>query len=383
MNELLNIQLCKELRGVINETDIFIKDQEESKKFNLICAIMDRFDSAVVYINNHLNKPENETDFIVFMMYCCIIKDGINYIFEQLKIPLKRDNGLFKGIYEKEPLNVSTEDNFTDDKFFEYFRSLVFAHPFLTTRAIPSKIAANEIQYSPYTLIDLHGLRKENDSIGVRVYSNKRNPFSIIYSFDILKEYIKWKYNMLTDIIKGFKDIIESKEKVWKEHKVNRDLDPLEILVDIKSIMEERYIETYDVDELISDLNCESSKTENNEDIQLYKDAIINIIPEICDAVDSYNHDEVYEIIRNVIRVRPKGYPMLHYQLEKIFCYLTDYNPGENVEWGLIQAEAFAEKFAKKWVVIEPYNMSFNEIKMLTNVACYLEYQEQKTDKVS
>ena len=36
MNDLLNEQLCEKLRVVINETDIFIKDEDESKKFLFI-----------------------------------------------------------------------------------------------------------------------------------------------------------------------------------------------------------------------------------------------------------------------------------------------------------------------------------------------------------
>lgn len=53
MGNLLNQQLCDELRDVINETDIFIKDEEESEKFLFICTLMDRFDTVVKYINEH------------------------------------------------------------------------------------------------------------------------------------------------------------------------------------------------------------------------------------------------------------------------------------------------------------------------------------------
>ena len=66
----------------------------------------------------------------------------------------------------------------------------------------------------------------------------------------------------------------------------------------------------------------------------------------------------------------------MHYQLEKIYCYLND--SYANTEWGLKKAEEFANEFAKKWVIIKPREMSFDEIKMLTSVACYLEYMEQK-----
>ena len=111
MQELLNSLKCKELRAVINETDIFIKDKEESKKFNLICAIMDRFDSAIVYINKHIERPKTETDLIVFMNFCCIIKDGINYIMKVLNMEIKEDNQIFKDIYIQEPINVAKDQD--------------------------------------------------------------------------------------------------------------------------------------------------------------------------------------------------------------------------------------------------------------------------------
>ena len=73
---------------------------------------------------------------------------------------------------------------------------------------------------------------------------------------------------------------------------------------------------------------------------------------------------------------------MMHYQLEKIYGYLNYENDNsDDIEWGLKQAEAFAKEFAKKWVVIKPREMDFYEIKMLTQVACYLEYMEQKEGK--
>ena len=71
---------------------------------------------------------------------------------------------------------------------------------------------------------------------------------------------------------------------------------------------------------------------------------------------------------------------MMYYQIEKIYsCLNDDYG---DVEWGLIQAEAFANEFAKKWVTINPRSMNFDEIKLLTGVACYLEYKEQMGVKI-
>ena len=99
MNDLLNQQLCDELREVINETDIFAEDEEESKKFLLICALMDRFDTAVQYINDHQKRPNSEAELIIFIVYLCIIKDGIDYIKNVLKIEKSEDRKIFKNIF--------------------------------------------------------------------------------------------------------------------------------------------------------------------------------------------------------------------------------------------------------------------------------------------
>jgi hypothetical protein len=373
MNEFLNSKLVQDLRDVINKTDIFIKDPIEKEKFNLICAIMDRFDSSINFLNENQTFPKSENEFINFLVHVSIIRDGINKVFEVLGLKIKNDNKIFEQYYKRDLPNINKEIN--DDRFYEYFRSLAFAHPFVTNRSIPNVIDKTEIQYSPYVLINLGYFWKDKNSIGVEVYSNKRNSFSISFPFEKLKEYVKWKYEMILDIILEFENIINKKEKVWKQHKVKRNLPDIEILEDIKIILEERCMDSEEIDELIKYLNCECTLDKNYESVKKFKNAIKKIIPDICNALDNYEHDEIYNIIRDILYPKPKAHQMLHYQLEKIYCYLNeDYG---DAEWGLVQAEAFANEFAKKWVTINPRSMSFDEIKLLTSVACYLEYKEQ------
>lgn len=373
MNEFLNSKLVQDLRDVINKTDIFIKDPIEKEKFNLICAIMDRFDSSINFLNENQTFPKSENEFINFLVHVSIIRDGINKVFEVLGLKIKNDNKIFEQYYKRDLPNINKEIN--DDRFYEYFRSLAFAHPFVTNRSIPNVIDKTEIQYSPYVLINLGYFWKDKNSIGVEVYSNKRNSFSISFPFEKLKEYVKWKYEMILDIISEFENIINKKEKVWKQHKVKRNLPDIDILEDIKIILEERCMDSEEIDELIKYLNCECTLDKNYESVKKFKNAIKKIIPDICNALDNYEHDEIYNIIRDILYPKPKAHQMLHYQLEKIYCYLNeDYG---DAEWGLVQAEAFANEFAKKWVTINPRSMSFDEIKLLTSVACYLEYKEQ------
>lgn len=378
MDEFLDSKLVYDLRDVINKTDIFVKDPIEKEKFDLICAIMDRFDSSLDFLNKHQSFPKDENEFINFLVHVSIIRDGINIVFKELGLEIKSDNKIFEEYYKRDLPNINKPIN--DDRFYEYFRSLAFAHPFLTDRSIPNAIDKNEVQYSPYVLANLGLFWKDKDSIGVEVYSNKREAFSVSFPFEKLKEYIKWKYELILDIISEFEKIISLKEQVWIQHKVRRDLSDIDILEDVKFILEERCIDAEEIEELIGYLKCESTIKENHESVEKFKNAIKRVIPEICDAMDDYNHDEIYDIVRDILYPRPKAHQMLHYQLEKIYCYLN--NDHGDTEWGLKQAEEFSKEFAKKWVIIKPRDMSFDEIKLLTSVACYLEYKEQMGEEV-
>ena len=377
MSDLLNQQLCDELRDVINETDIFAKDEEESKKFFLTCALMDRFDTAVKYINEHQNKPDSEAELIIFIVYLCIIKDGIDYIKNVLKIEKSEDRKIFKNIYRKALINITEDEEFNDDKFLSYVRSLLFAHPLYTNRSIPNSLKG-EIQYSPYISI-APIYRPIDDSIDITIYSNKREFIpSLSIPFKNLKKYIKEKYEELKQVIEGFREIIRKKENKWKEHKVNRNQEAVDVLNDCANILEERYMDTYEINKLITYLTCENSLEENIENVNKYRNEIKRIIPSICDAIDSHDIEKFHTIISFILYVRPNAHKMMHYQLEKIYGYLNYDNDLDNIEWGLKQAGAFSKEFAKKWVIIKPRDMDLDQIKMLTQVACYLEYMKQK-----
>ena len=375
MGNLLNQKLCDELKDVINETDIFIKDKKESEKFLFICALMDRFDTVVKYINEHQKGPDSEEELIIFMVYSCIIKDGIDYIKKSLKIGKSEDRKIFEYVYREEPIKITENIKFDDDKFFSYFRSLIFAHPLYTSRSIPMS-EENEIQYSPYIVMEPLYTTTFIDPIGTVIYSNKREIMEpLLISFESLKEYIKDKYEELYDVIIKLKEIIEDKKIEWKKHKVNRNQEDLDVLKDCINILEERYMDTDEVEKLITYLTCENSLEENIENVK-------RIIPSICDAIDSHDIEEFCNIISFILFVRPKTDNKIHYQLEKVYCYLNYENDNrDDIEWGLKQAELFAQGFSKKWVVIKPREMDYDEIKMLIRIACYLEYMEQKEGK--
>ena len=368
---MFDVKYCQNLREAVNRTNIFYKDKIQSQKFDFICAFMDRFDFAVNYLNQHNEKPKTEIEFMTYLTQASIVRDGINLCYELLELEKDETNIFFKE-YCLRDLGCEPE---SDDKYYEYLRSLAFAHPLNTNRSIPDKLKG-EKQFSPFCLLNVHSFNFDKNAVGVMVYSNKRKSFSITVPFEVLVEYLKYKYELLGNIINKFNSIIKEMEDTWKKRKIDRTKSDLDILKEVSKILDERYLEHYDIDELIEYLEVDLSEKRNIINVEMYRDKIRKLISSICDAVDEYRTDDLYKICDSILNLRPKAHPMMHYQLEKIFCYLNDDGYGD-VEWGLIQADAFSKEFAKKWVIIKPYDMSFKEIKLLANVACYLEYQEQ------
>lgn len=383
---IFNIKYCQDLREVVNRTNIFYKDKIQSKKFDFICAFMDRFDFAVNYLNEHNKKPKTEIEFMTYLTQASIVRDGIKLCYNLLGLEKDKTNIFFKKYCLKD-LNCEPE---SDDKYYEYLRSLAFAHPLNTDRSIPNKIKG-EKQFSPYCLLDLHSFNEDKDSVGIVVYSNKRSSFLVTVPFEVLNNYLKYKYELLKNIINKFNLIIKEMEDNWQKRKVNRAKSDLDILKEVSEILEERYLEHYNIDDLIEYLETDLSEEKNRINVDIFRNKIKELIPLICDAVDEYRTDDLYEICNSVLYLRPKAHPMMDYQLEKIYCYLNfdgKYDNGRieskinnceysNVEWGLIQTDFFSKEFAKKWVIIKPYEMNFKEIRLLVTVACYFEYKEQ------
>lgn len=135
MADFLNPQISKEFRETINDSPIFTEDDSYKEHFNLACAVMDRLDTCVRYLNENNEYPKSEKDFLTFLMFSCMLVDAVNNILKDIGLYINNmGNQYFKETCMKYPLNLSEENCPNDDKFFEYFRALTFAHPFETSR---------------------------------------------------------------------------------------------------------------------------------------------------------------------------------------------------------------------------------------------------------
>ena len=383
MEVFLNPDVYREFRNAFNETPLFMYNEEYKTCFNLFCAVTDRLESCIEYLNGHAETPKTEEDFLSFVMFSCMVLDAVKHVLKQLDIEKIDKIDYFQNICLSKPLNIEKHKCPTDDKFFEYLRSIMFAHPFETNR--PKFFMKHEIQYSPWVIANNPAtkFRGIKDGVGVRIYSNKFDEIKdLIFSFDVLKKYIKSQYLLLDLATEKVKEIVSLKEIEWKKHKINRSIDYLDILKEIKDILKLRHEEYYDVETVIRYMGCKNTLKENLTSVERFKQGIIEIIPDLCDAIDSLNYEMATEKLDYILHQRPwKMHSMANYQLGKIYCDLNETQIVSKREWALEQVELFSKEFAKKWVTIIPQEMSFDEIKLLVTVSCYLEKIEQEKEK--
>lgn len=384
MDLFLDKSICDRFRESIGETNIFMHDEELKDNYNLFCVVMDRLDSSIEYLNNNSEKPKTENDFLFFITHSCIILDAVKQLLRSLNLenPYTNKDNTDSYMYFKDtciayPKIFPANKLPTDDKFFEYFRSLSMAHPFETSRPIFFK--KNEIQYSPWIIIRSHfsGLK---DPVGARIYSNQFDDIQDLkFSFERLKEYITSRYNLINEATEKIYQIIEEKRKVWKENKVSRQLPPIHTLKEIRKRLNERYEDTYYIDTAINCFEVQLTDTNNQIIVSNFLKVIENLFPSLIDTIEMLNHEKLDNLLHSVLNARPKNmHPMAGYQLEKIFTYL-DISDGtsSNYHWGLDQADDFVNELGHKWININTGKMNAEEIKLLVRVACYFEKNQQ------
>ena len=387
----LNESLIWDLHNVIESSDIFMSEEPLKHKYNLFCAFKDRMFSAVKFLNKHSKPPKTEEEFINFLVYAAIVRDGIMKLYENLygkKPTFIGEKKYFLNVRTYSAKYFSEETQPTDDDFFEYLRAMAFAHPYETSKRGRPFMEDGEIQMCPWVIIDKSGMTcRIKNPVGIRIYSNKFEDDlqDILFSFDDVKAYIKSRYKCLKEITKWAKEELEKHIEEWKKRKINRNQDPVDILTEIKSVLTDRFQDASSIENLVVYLTCPISVEENRENVLKFRKAIIDAIPGICDSVDNLDCELMEQKIGELLAYPREMHQMAYYQLEKIFSYLRDrseiIDPYSDEAWGLKQAEDFANGFAKKWVKIDVDTMQYDEIKLLVYTACYLERKEQEAEE--
>lgn len=376
MGNFFDCNLSHELRNTINSSPIFTCDKNEKKNFTFICTVMDRLDDSIRFLNTHSNLPQTSDDFLLFMVHACIVNDAVKEIMAKLNIEdaTKDDKIFFKEICMSEPLFLSEDDCPTDSKFFEYFRSLTFAHPFETSRT-PFLKENKEIHFAPFVLHG-HNFIKYG-CVGVMVYSNKNmETLPVCISFDVLKNYVNSRYMLISKAIDVLHAKIEQKNEIWKKHKVVEGNTPINTLKDIALILEERYEETSYISELIYIFEYVPKNEKTKNSLNILRQHIADKIPNMARSINELDHNLFYDTVDHILYAVPeKSYTGANYEISKILGFSPN---SDDEQFFRICTDSFFQKIAKKWVEIDAHRMPVEEIKILVKVACYLEKESER-----
>lgn len=389
--QFLDKQKINEFMELINNNEMFTNRSDLLLLYNLICTFKDRMFSAVDYLNKHCDCPTTEEDFVVFLVYACMIYDGFNKMHENLLHqipPYKGKKKYFKYAKHYKEYYFNDDTCPTDDVFFEYLRAMAFVHPYEVSYRGRPFLEKNEKHYCPWVMVNSRiNFDDIKDSVGIRMYTNidQNKVVSLTFSFKSLKGYIKSIYDTFPALITWAKDVISGQNAEWKLTKVNRHQDAVSVLNEIKGVLERRYENTYSIDDALSYLTCQLTIQSNIENVEKFRKAIESKIPSLCDSVDELDYEKMEDALAILYETPKVMHQMAHYQLEKIYSYLderSDYiDPVSNEYWGLQQAYNFSQEFAKNWVTIDVRTMQYDEIKLLVAVACYLEKEKQDKAK--
>ena len=209
------------LRETINsEKDMYlnresdIKINRKTKKYrswDLTCAIMDRLDDTVEYLNSlQLNTGEykkSAVDFFNFINQATVIIDCVDTLAELFNISLEDENQN-TDIFNMSGLNKKG----TDKKYFEYIRSICSVHP-VDTSYYREIYQESDFECSPFVSWNQnHFWQDPNFDIFAVVYTNEKNEGNKTLKIKISEvfEYIKFRYSLLEKIISEIKKEQES-----------------------------------------------------------------------------------------------------------------------------------------------------------------------------
>jgi hypothetical protein len=207
----LNKMLLIELEDISNYSSLFANKDEYRSKYNLCCAIVNRLSLAVDYINSNLVYPLKENELILFMVYSCMIIDGVKTLYSSVfrKKLHSKEKKFFLQSQKQTLFFLPKGAIIDDDMFFEYLRSIMFAHPFETSRKYKEVYGVQISQY----ILSGYGYNKVTyseykDPIAVKIYTTNKTEIGhdavLEFSFRELINYLISRYNKIEVIINWF-----------------------------------------------------------------------------------------------------------------------------------------------------------------------------------
>ncbi|MGL4874352.1 MAG: hypothetical protein ACRC30_06840 [Clostridium sp.] len=396
----INIDVLTKLRDTINsEQNISYNKSFMNRKkevfcaWDKICAIMDRLDDTVEYLNDlelNTNKYNRSAfDFYDFMNNGAVVVDCVRAlanIFEVDMNEIKSSSNIFN--------QLGNDGKGTDERYFEYLRSLCSVHPIETSRH--ERYQENKFECSPYVSWNKEIFSLYNDGdLNVKVYTSKDGELGKnipIYVSQIF-EYIKTRVQFISKIIERIEEYHKTIIEEFKNKKIKKKDEfenYIEYLENLEKETKERIGEWawHSFEKVIKLLKLNVVNSENKRKMNLYIEALkysiefqYNSLQNMSESgfknnglkyeennIQTTLYYELYSPNSKSDEVRKYGY-----NIEKI-SYLEDGSGDSDKRWAYMQIEK-AKNFFEKYITFEEAQSDL-EYYALCKLALYLDCLE-------
>ncbi|EQE40743.1 hypothetical protein QC9_3227 [Clostridioides difficile CD39] len=281
----INTDVLIRLRNQINEEyyisyrkEFYDKNNKKHRAWDKICAIMDRLDDTVDYLNKlKLNTGKyrrSAFDFFEFMNQASVVMDCITHLAKIFEVPYEEVETSTEIFNE-----LGKEGKGTDKKYFEYLRSLCSVHPMETSR---HKIyQENSFECSPYVVWNDKSIWTNDASdLYAVVYTSKDNDsFKRIHIYmNQIFEYVKRRVNFIENIIEHIEKYQQEIIEIFRNTPIKKEEDfesYIDYLRNLKKEIEIRYGNDsfHELNYLIELFDLPLSNPDNEEKMNLYKNA--------------------------------------------------------------------------------------------------------------
>ncbi|MCM1260392.1 MAG: hypothetical protein NC182_05600 [Prevotella sp.] len=286
-----NITLVEYLREIINdrlnvsfniEHKLKLKDSSQYWAWNRICAIMDRLEDTLHYVNETglvLNNHRSQFSFYEFINNAYVIIDCIKTIGKIFNIDIVK----IKEIENSQDVfgNVLNA-NGNDSKFFKYIRSVCVVHPINTTHDHPylldSKLhCCAFVTHKNYWIFNSH-----NDcDLVAHIYTSKRDGTTIRIPLYIkqFENYLNKWVEFINEVIEAIENYCDNVNEEFKKQtlkSMESFASYVEYLYYLREEEERRFSNDmgYIYDKYIKIFNIRLSNEKNQIKLEKYKNAI-------------------------------------------------------------------------------------------------------------
>lgn len=384
------------LRNKVNEEQniSYNKTNGKHRAWDKICAIMDRLDDTVYFLNelklNTGKYKRSAFDFYGFMNNASVVLDCIKELAKIFDVPdekIKKSTEIFK--------QLGSDGEGSDEKYFEYLRSLCAVHPVGTNRH--KRYQANDFECSPYVVWNNREIWQDDCDIYAVVYtskdgeSNKRVQIYISQIFEYLKTRLEFVTEITDEIDQYQKQVISDFKK--RPIKTEKEFDNyIDYLRNLDKELNERYGSDcyYPFDYIINLFELKVSNPQNQIKMNLYLNALKYAIEFEHNRMqnmsyEGFENNGLLFLERNIEtslyielyspRSGSEEQRRYHYNLEKI-SYLS-YDTGySNKQWAYNQLNG-AKIFLEKYVSFEGATGDFEHY-ALVKLALYLDCLDNK-----